>query len=158
MKTLLIYHTNKQTVRRKCQSLACGDVDVLEITPRYKKRFLIDSIGDCYRAFAGRGTRVLPMEIDWSEYTDVTVIATLNGGRPTPECNEFFFQNDLGGRKVNCIIVSNRQNAGRAGTLLRRRIRLAGGDSSSVTYMNEHLFCADGAEREIVHAAAAAKA
>ena len=137
MKTLLIYHTNRGAVRAMCEASAMEDVDVLELRPRYKKRPLVDSIGDWYRAVAGRGIRLAPLDIDFAKYKQIMIVDSLRAMLPSAECNEFLYRCDLGGREVSCIVSNRVRWFGRAGRVLRRRIRLAGGVCRGITYIAE---------------------
>jgi len=137
MKTLLIYHTNRGCVRELCEASAADDVDVLELRPRYRKRPLLDSIGDCYRAAAGRGIRLAPLDIDFARYDQIMLVDSLRALSPSAECNEFLYRCDLGGRDVSCIVSNRLRFFGRAGRVLRKRIRLAGGNCRSITYIAE---------------------
>ena len=135
MKTLLIYHSNRASVRSMCEASALDDVDVLELRSRYKKRAVIDDIGDCYRAVAGRGIRLAPLDIDFARYDQIVLVDSLRVFLPSAECNEFLYRCDLGGREVSCIVSSPVRYFGRAGRVLRRRIRLAGGSCRGITYI-----------------------
>ena len=137
MKTLLIYHTTKSAVRAICESSAREDIDVLELKPRYKKRPLLDDVADIYRAFAGRGTRLAPLDIDFSRYGSIVIVNSLRAFSPTAECNEFLYRCDLGGREVSCVVSNRVRSFSRAGRLLRKRIRLAGGTCRGITYIAE---------------------
>ncbi|MDR0530477.1 MAG: hypothetical protein LBG83_00190 [Oscillospiraceae bacterium] len=137
MKTLLIYHTNKAAVRAMCEATAAEDVDVLELRPRYKKRPVIDSVADMYRAFMGRGIRLAPLDIDFAKYDGIVMVDSLRAMSPSAECNEFLYRCDLGGRDISCIVSNRMRWFGRAGRLLRKRIRLAGGTCRGITYLAE---------------------
>jgi len=135
LKTLLIYHSNRNTVREMCEASAMEDVDVLELRARYRKRAVVDEIGDLYRAVAGRGIRLAPLDIDFSHYEQIVLVDSLRAFLPSPECNEFLYRCDLGGRDVACIVSSRVRYFGRAGRVLRKRIRLAGGTCRGITYI-----------------------
>jgi hypothetical protein len=135
MKTLLIYHSHRNAVRAMCEASAAGNVDVLELRPRYKQRAVIDSIGDCYRAITGRGVRLAPLDIDFAKYDQIMLVDSLQLFLPSAECNEFLHRCDLGGRDVTCIVSSRVRYFGRSGSVLRRRIRLAGGNCRGITFI-----------------------
>jgi len=135
MKTLLIYHSNRGTVKAMCEASAMDGVDVLELRARYKKRPVIDELGDCYRAVAGRGIRLAPLDIDFSRYDQIILVDSLRAFLPSAECNEFLYRCDLGGRDVACIVSSPVRYFGHAGRVLRKRIRLAGGSCRGITYI-----------------------
>jgi len=137
MKTLLIYHSSKSAVRAMCEASAAEDVDVLELRPRYKKRPVFDDIADAYRAFVGRGIRLAPLDIDFSKYESIMIVDSLLMGSPSAECNEFLYRCDLSGREVNCIVCNRVRVFARAGRLMRKRIRLAGGYCRGITYIAE---------------------
>ena len=137
MKTLLIYHSNRSAVRAMCEASAMDDVDVLELRPRYKRRPVVDDVGDLYRAVAGRGVRLAPLDIDFSKYDQIMMVDSLLASLPSAECNEFLYRCDLGGRDVSCIVSNRLRFFGRAGRVLRKRIRLAGGNCRSITYIAE---------------------
>jgi len=135
MKTLLIYHSNRAPVRSMCEASAMEDVDVLELRSRYKKRPVIDAIDGCYRAIAGRGVRLAPLDIDFARYDQIMLVDSLQMLRPSAECNEFLHRCDLSGRDVTCIVSSRMRYFGRCGAVLRRRIQLAGGNCRGITYI-----------------------
>jgi len=135
MKTLLIYHSNREALRAMCETCATDDVEVLELRPRYKKRPVIDAIADCYRAITGRGSRLAPLDIDFSKYGKIVLVNSLRLCCPTAECNEFLHRCDLGGHDVACIVSSRMRFYGRCSSRLRRRIRLAGGTCRGITYI-----------------------
>lgn len=137
MKTLLIYHTHRSTVRSMCEASAMEDVDVLELRPRYKRRPLLDDIADCYRAVTGRGIRLAPLDIDFSRYNQIVVVDSLRALLPSAECNEFLYRCDLAGREVSCIVSNRMRWFGNAGRVLRKRIHLAGGICRGITYIAE---------------------
>jgi len=148
MKTLLIFHSNRSTVRDMCESSAMEDVDVLELRPRYKKRPLLDNVVDSYRALAGRGVRLAPLDIDFDKYDSICLVDSLRMLSPSAECNEFLYRCDLGGRDVTCVVSNRMRYFGHAGRLLRKRIRLAGGTCRGMTFIAE----ADLREEEAVNA------
>lgn len=138
MKTLLVYHAGgRAAVRAMCEASAAQDVDVLELRPRYKKRPVFDDAVDAYRAFAGRGVRLAPLDIDFTKYESIMIVDSLLMGSPSAECNEFLYRCDLGGREVNCIVCSRVRVFARAGRLMRKRVRLAGGHCRGITYIAE---------------------
>jgi len=137
MDTLLVYHTNRSSVRAMCEATAMEGVDVLELRPRYKKRPLLDDLAGNYRALTGRGVRLAPLDIDFSKYGQIVLVDSLCAFAPSAECNEFLYRCDLGGREVVCIVSSPVRYFGSAGRLLRKRIRLAGGTCRSITYIAE---------------------
>jgi hypothetical protein len=137
MKTLLIYHASRSDMRAMCEACSADDVDVLELRPRYKKRPVLDAVADCYRAVAGRGVRLAPLDIDLSKYDQIMMVDSLRAMAPSAECNEFLYRCDLGGRDVMCIVSNRLRCFGRAGRLLRRRIKLAGGVCRGITYIVE---------------------
>ena len=137
MKTLLIFHSNRGAVRAMCEASAMEDVDVLELRPRYKKRPLLDTLADCYRALAGRGIRLAPLDIDFAKYDQIMLVDSLCAFAPSAECNEFLYRCDLGGREVSCVVSSRLRYFGGAGRILRKRIRLAGGICRGITYIAE---------------------
>ena len=137
MKTLLIYHTNRGAVRAMCEATRADNVEVLELRPRYAKRPVIDDLADVFRAIAGRGVRLAPLDIDFSKYGQIVMVDSLRAFRPSAECNEFLYRCDLGGREVACIVSSPVRYFGHAGRVLRKRIRLAGGNCRSITYVTE---------------------
>jgi len=137
MRTLLIYHTSKSAVRAMCEASAADDVDVLELRPRYKKRPIFDDLVDAYRAFMGRGIRLAPLDIDFSKYDSIIIVDSLLMGSPSAECNEFLYRCDLSGREVNCIVCNRVRIFGRAGRLMRKRVRLAGGHCRGITFIAE---------------------
>ena len=137
MKTLLIYHTNRSSVKELCEAAAAPDVDVLELRQRYRRRPLLDEAADFYRALAGRGVRLAPLDIDFSKYEHITLVDSLMACTPSAACNEFLYRCDLGGRDVTCIVSSPLRYFGSAGRVLRKRIRLAGGVCRNITYIAE---------------------
>ena len=137
MRTLLIYHSSKAAVRAMCEASAAQDVDVLELRPRYKKRPVFDDAVDAYRAFAGRGVRLAPLDIDFSKYDSIMIVDSLLMGSPSAECNEFLYRCDLSGREVNCIVCNRVRAFARAGHLMRKRVRLAGGLCRGITFIAE---------------------
>ena len=137
MKTLLIYHSGKSAVRAMCEASATEDVDVLELRPRYKKRPVMDDIGDAYRAFTGKGIRLAPLDIDFSKYDSILLVDSLRACSPSAECNEFLYRCDLSDKEVTCIVSNRLRVFARAGRLLRRRVRLAGGNCRGITYIAE---------------------
>ena len=153
MKTLLIFHSNRSAVRDMCEASAMEDVDVLELRPRYNKRPLLDSLADSYRALAGRGVRLAPLDIDFEKYDSICLVDSLRMLSPSAECNEFLYRCDLGGRDVTCVVSNRVRHFGHAGRLLRKRIRLAGGSCRGITFISE----ADLREEEAVNALALQK-
>jgi len=137
MNTLLIYHSHRGAVRSMCEATAKDDVEVLELRPRYKRRPLIDLISDYYCAFTGRGVRLAPLDIDFTKYHQIMLVDSLRMFLPSAECNEFLHRCDLSGRDVACIVSSPVRYFGRSGRVLRRRIRLAGGNCRGITYIAE---------------------
>ena len=137
MKTLLIYHTNRSSVKELCEAAAAPDVDVLELRQRYRRRPLLDDVADCYRALAGRGVRLAPLDIDFSKYEQITLVDSLTAFAPSAACNEFLYRCDLGGRDVSCIVSSPLRYFGSVGRILRKRVRLAGGVCRNITYLAE---------------------
>ena len=137
MKTLLIFHSSRSAVRDMCESSAMEDVDVLELRPRYKKRPLFDSVVDSYRALAGRGVRLAPLDIDFDKYDSIVLVDSLRMLAPSAECNEFLYRCDLGGRDVTCVVSNRVRHFGSSGRLLRKRIRLAGGTCRGITFLSE---------------------
>ena len=137
MKTLLIFHSNRSAVRDMCESSAMEDVDVLELRPRYKKRPLFDTVVDSYRALAGRGVRLAPLDIDFDKYDSIVLVDSLRMMAPSAECNEFLYRCDLGGRDITCVVSNRVRRFGHAGRLLRKRIRLAGGSCRGITFLSE---------------------
>ena len=135
MKTLLVYHSNRAPVRSMCEASALEDVDVLELRPRYKKRPMLDALSNSYRAIAGRGVRLAPLDIDFARYDQIMLVASLQLLRPSAECNEFLHRCDLNGRDVTCIVSSRVRWFGRSGAVLRRRIALAGGNCRGITFV-----------------------
>ena len=148
MKTLLIFHSSRSAVRDMCESSAMEDVDVLELRPRYKKRPLFDTVVDSYRALAGRGVRLAPLDIDFDKYDSIVLVDSLRMLAPSAECNEFLYRCDLGGRDISCVVSNRVRHFGHAGRLLRKRIRLAGGSCRGITFLSE----ADLREEEAVNA------
>ena len=124
-------------VRGMCEASAMDDVDVLELRSRYKKRAVIDDIGDLYRAVAGRGIRLAPLDIDFARYDQIVLVDSLRAFLPSAECNEFLYRCDLSGREVNCIVCNRMRVFARAGRLMRKRVRLAGGHCRGITYIAE---------------------
>jgi len=124
-------------VRGMCTACAMEDVDVLELRPRYKKRPLFDGMIDSYRALAGRGVRLAPLDIDFAKYSSIVLVDSLRMMAPSAECNEFLYRCDLGGRDVTCVVSNRVRRFGRAGRLLRKRIRLAGGTCRGITFISE---------------------
>ncbi|MDR3314430.1 MAG: hypothetical protein LBS96_08260 [Oscillospiraceae bacterium] len=137
MKTLLVHYSNRSIVRAMCEASNAPDVDVLQLQPRYKKRPVLDDVADCYRALAGKGARLLLPEFLLEEYESIVLVTSLRAFAPSPEINEFLFRCDLGGRDVNCIVCNRIRSFGRAGSALRKRVRLAGGVCRSITYVSE---------------------
>ena len=138
MKTLLVYHAGgKGAVRAMCEASAADDVDVLELRPRYKKRPVFDDAVDAYRACVGRGIRLAPLDIDFSKYDSIMIVDSLLMGSPSAECNEFLYRCDLSGREVNCIVCNRVRMFARAGRLMRKRVRLAGGHCRGITFIAE---------------------
>jgi len=137
MKTLLIYHSSRAAVRTMCEASAMDDVEVLELRPRYKKRPVIDTMGDCWRAMMGRGVRLAPLDIDFARYGQILLVDSLQMFRPSAECNEFLHRCDLGGRDVTCIVSNRVRWFGRSGAVLRRRIALAGGNCHGITFISD---------------------
>ena len=137
MKTLLIYHSSRSAVRTLCEAAATEDVDVLELRPRYKKRPVVDTVSDCYRAVMGRGIRLAPLDINFDKYDQIMLVDSLKMFLPSAECNEFLYRCDLTGRDVTCVASSRVRYFGRSGNALRRRVRLAGGNCRGVTYIAE---------------------
>ncbi|MCL2494845.1 MAG: hypothetical protein FWE98_04220 [Oscillospiraceae bacterium] len=137
MKTLLIFHSNRGAVRGMCESSATQDVDVLELRPRYRKRPLLDGVVDSYRALVGRGVRLAPLDIDFAKYDSIVLVDSLRLMAPSAECNEFLYRCDLGGRDITCVVSNRVRRFGRAGRLLRKRIRLAGGACRGITFLSE---------------------
>ncbi|MDR2686580.1 MAG: hypothetical protein LBB75_02420 [Oscillospiraceae bacterium] len=137
MKTLLIFHSNRSAVRDMCEASAMEGVDVLELRPRYKKRPLFDTVVDSYRALAGRGVRLAPLDIDFDKYDSIVLVDSLRMLSPSAECNEFLYRCDLGGRDVTCVVSNRVRRFGRAGSQLRKRIRLAGGACRGITFLSE---------------------
>jgi len=137
MKTLLIFHSNRGAVRGMCEACAMEDVDVLELRPRYRKRPLFDGVVDSYRALAGRGVRLAPLDIDFAKYDSIVLVDSLRMMAPSAECNEFLYRCDLGGRDITCVVSNRVRRFGRAGRLLRKRIRLAGGACRGITFLSE---------------------
>jgi hypothetical protein len=150
MKTLLIFHSNRSAVRGMCESSAMEDVDVLELRPRYKKRPLLDDLVDSYRALTGKGVRLAPLDIDFEKYDAICLVDSLRMLSPSPECNEFLYRCDLGGRDITCLVSNRVRRFGHAGPLLRKRIRLGGGSCRGITFISE----ADLREEEDVSALA----
>ena len=148
MKTLLIFHSNRSAVRGMCESSAADDVDVLELRPRYKKRPLFDDLIDSYRALTGRGVRLAPLDIDFEKYDSIVLVDSLRAFAPSAECNEFLYRCDLGGRDVSCVVSNRVRSFGNAGRLLRKRIRLAGGNCRGITFLAE----ADLRQEEVINA------
>lgn len=147
-KTLLIYHSNRSAVKAMCEASAMEDVDVLELRPRYKKRPLFDDLIGGYRALAGKGVRLAPLDIDFAKYDSIVLVDSLQLFSPSAECNEFLYRCDLGGREVTCVVSNRMRYFGHAGRLLRKRIRLAGGTCRSIAFLSE----ADIREDEAVNA------
>jgi len=137
MKTLLIYHSSKHAVRAMCEATATDDVDVLELRPRYKKRPVFDDVADAYRAFSGKGIRLAPLDIDFSKYESIMIVDSLCMNSPSAECNEFLYRCDLSGREVTCIVCNRLRIFNRSARLLRKRIRLAGGNCRGITFIAE---------------------
>lgn len=137
MKTLLVYYSNRSLVRAMCEASAMQNVDVLQLQPRYKKRPLLDDIIDCYRALTGKGSRLLLPEFELEGYDSVVLVTSLRAFAPSAEMNEFLFRCDLGGRDVNCIVCNRIRSFGRAGSSLRKRVRLANGQCRSITFVSE---------------------
>jgi hypothetical protein len=137
MKTLVIYTTPRETVRDLCESLVCEDTDVMALEPRYTASGAIGVFGDAYYALTAKGKRIKPLDFDWSKYGSVTLISSLCAGAPRAEMNEFLYRCDFSGRDVTCIVVGRHGYFGGAGSSLRKRVRLAGGNCCGVVYLPE---------------------
>ena len=132
MKTLLIYHSNRPAVRTMCEATADADIDVHRLHTRYKKRRGIGSIGDYYRAIAGRGIRLAPLDLDLNQYKHIILVDSLKLFNPSAACNEFLYRCNLSGQMVTCVVCNKMKFFGRARAVLRRRVRLAGGHCRDV--------------------------
>ncbi|MCL2194976.1 MAG: hypothetical protein FWB76_03395 [Oscillospiraceae bacterium] len=132
MKTLLIYHSNRPAVCAMCEAAANDDVDVHRLRARHKRRPGIDSLGAYYRAIAGRGIRLAPLDIDFSQYNHIILVDSLKLFVPSAQCNEFLYRCDLTGHAVTCIVSNKTKLFGHARAMLQRRVRLAGGHCRDV--------------------------
>ncbi|MDR1927089.1 MAG: hypothetical protein LBQ33_00435 [Oscillospiraceae bacterium] len=138
MKTLLVYHSRRPCVRTMCEASAKRDVDVLELRPYYRKRLFLGAVSSAYAALTGRGARIIPLEVDLSQYQSVILVTSLQLLAPSAECNEFLYRCDLSGREVTCVLCSSLRSFGSsAGAALRKRVRLAGGVCRDVMYLTE---------------------
>jgi hypothetical protein len=145
MKILLIYHSNRPAVRSMCEAAADDNVDVYQLRARYKKRPGIDTLGDYYRAIVGRGVRLAPLDLDFSRYNHIILVDSLKLFAPSAQCNEFLYRCDLTGQTISCVICNKVKFFGRARAVLRRRVRLAGGNCCNIVCFADNELAAQSA-------------
>lgn len=133
MRTLLLYYSDCDCVRELCEASAKNDtVDVLELRERYDRSKLWSATVGAYKALAGQGARIEPLDIDFDQYDTVILATPVWGLNPVPAVNEFLHRYNLSGREVAGLLVHAGKSAGMAADVLRKRIRLAGGTCCGV--------------------------
>lgn len=128
MRTLLLYYSNHHRIRSLCEASAKeGTVDVLEIRDRYERGRLWTYTAGTYKALRGIGSKIEDIDFNIEDYESIIVATPVWGFNPVPAVNEFLHRVNLGGREVSGLLIHPGNSAGKAGDILRKRIKLAGG-------------------------------
>jgi multimeric flavodoxin WrbA len=128
MKTLLLYYSNRQSIRELCEASAKdSQVDVMELRDRFDRGTVwCSTVGVC-KAISGTGSKLDEFNVNFDEYDSIIVATPVWGFNPVPAINEFLHRTNFAGREVSGLLIHSGKTAGMAGDVLRKRIKLAGG-------------------------------
>ena len=128
MKALLLYYSNRLSVRELCEASAkYSKVDVLELRDRFDRGPLWSATVGIYKAVCGTGTKIDEVDVNLDEYNNIIIATPVWGFNPVPAVNEFLHRTNFAGREVSGLLIHSGKSAGLAADVLRKRIRLAGG-------------------------------
>lgn len=133
MKTLLLYYSRDQSIRRLCEESARDNqIDVVELRERFDRGRVWHATMGTYKAISGTGLKLEEIEINLDEYSSIIIASPVLGFNPAPAINEFLHRTSFGGREVSGLLIHPGKTAGAAGDALRKRIKLAGGVCNGV--------------------------
>jgi hypothetical protein len=133
MRTLLLYYSNQHSIRSLCEASAKeNQVDVLELRDRFEKGNLWAYTMGIYKAVCGTGSKIEEVNIDFEKYDSIIIATPVWGFNPVPAVNEFLHRVNLSGREVSGLLIHPGRSAGKAGDVLRKRIKLAGGSCCGI--------------------------
>lgn len=133
MKTLLLYYSKNQSIRKLCEASARDDqIDVIELRERFGRGKVWHATIGAYKAVSGAGLKLEEVEINFDEYDSIILAVPVLGFNPAPAINEFLHKTNFAGREVSGLLIHPGKTAGAAGDALRKRIRLAGGVCNGV--------------------------
>ncbi|NLX93495.1 MAG: hypothetical protein GXZ02_06470 [Clostridiales bacterium] len=128
MKTLLLYYSRNQCVRRLCEESAKNDqIDVVELRERFSRGKVWHATMGVYKAVSGAGQKLEEVDINLDEYDSIIIASPVLGFSPAPVINEFLHRTNFSGREVSGLLIHPGKTSGAAGDALRKRIKLAGG-------------------------------
>lgn len=133
MKTLLLYYSKNQSVRKLCEESARDNqIDVVELRERFDHGKVWHATVGAYKAVSGAGLKLEEQEINFDEYDSIIIASPVLGFNPVPAINEFLHRTNFSGREVSGLLIHHGKTAGAAGDALRKRIKLAGGVCNGV--------------------------
>lgn len=128
MKILLLYYSNNNSIRELCEASGRENkVDVMELRDRYDRSQVWCATVGKYKAVCGTGSRIEAVDFNIDEYDSVIIATPVWSFNPAPAVNEFLHRTNFSGKEVSGLLIHPGKSAGKAGDVLRNRIKLAGG-------------------------------
>jgi len=88
MKPAILYYSFGGATRKEAQKRAAeSGADVYEILEAKKRGIISAFLSGCPQALGRKASAIRPLEIDWSAYSDVTLMAPVWAGHPAPAFN-----------------------------------------------------------------------
>ena len=138
MKTLLLYYSRNQSIRRLCEDSARDNkIDVVELRERFDRGKVWHATMGVYKAINGSGLKLEEFELNLDQYDSIIIASPVSGFKPVPAINEFLHRTNFAGREVSGLLIHPGKTAGTARDAFRKRIRLAGGVCKGVVCIPE---------------------
>ena len=136
MKTLLVYFSDKETIRNFCSNSEDRNIDTVEIYEKYDRGFVVNRLVSGYKSIVGQGVCISRTDIDLSKYSSIVIAASMQAFCVPAAINDFLHKNNLSGMDVYGIIFGSRMFRA-ASEDLQRKIGLAGGSCKGVVCVKE---------------------